>query len=76
MKCLMSPQETKDVDTLYLWPKGAGAWQMEVTEEQPFSVLSAAENGSEIANCNSLRAIECEKEQSKDQWRVSRNCNI
>lgn len=43
----MSPQETKDVDTLYLWPKGAGAWQMEVAEKQPFSVLSAAENGSE-----------------------------
>ena len=36
-----------------VWSKDAGAWQMEVAERQPFLALSAAENGSEIANCNS-----------------------
>jgi hypothetical protein len=35
--------------------ESAGAWQNEVAERRPFSASTAAENGSEIANRNSLR---------------------
>jgi hypothetical protein len=34
-----------------------GAWQNEVAERWPFSASTAAENGSKIANRNSLRVV-------------------
>ena len=67
MKRLMSLQGTKDVGahifspgwgrrngSVGAWPKGAGAWQMRVAERRPFPASSVAENGSKIANRNSL----------------------
>lgn len=36
------------------WSKGAGAWRMKVAERRPFLAADDAENGSEIANRNSL----------------------
>lgn len=36
------------------WSNGAGAWQMKFAERRPFSASDDAENGSKIANRNSL----------------------
>ena len=39
------------------WSNGAGAWQMKFAERRPFSASDDAENGSKIANRNSLWEI-------------------
>ena len=84
MKRLMSLQGTKDVGahifspgwgrrngSVGAWPKGAGAWQMRVAERRPFPASSVAENGSKIANRNSLWGRKCYNDSAISSMRTS-----